>query len=165
MVSEISPFRGLTLDNHKKQIIVYNDVRGDESMQNRYIENHNEEPMTLSKSITSVMRTRNMTPGNVTERMQSGRNRATLYRVLSGATQDPKLSTFLDICNALDVSPTDILQLAGLMKYRERRTDLLEVRLRQIFRRIQDMPEPTKRLAVTQFGMIADAIEDFERDQ
>ncbi len=122
------------------------------------------ESRSLSQAIVAVMRTRGMSPPNVAERMGSGRNRATLYRILSGATRDPKLSTFLDICQALEVSPIEVLQLAGLVRHQPRETDLLEIRLRQIFRKAQVLPEAFKRLVVTQFGMIVDSVEDFEKE-
>lgn len=120
----------------------------------------NDEP-SLSGAILSVMDTRQMSATAIAERMESGRNRATLYRILSGATQDPKVSTFVDICRALDVSPIEVLQLANIVPHTPRDTDLLEIRLRQIFRRVQGLPDNLKRLAVSQIGAIAETIHDY----
>ena len=113
---------------------------------------------SLSNAIVSVMRAREMSATQVATRMKSGRNRATLYRILSGSTQDPKVSTFVDICQALEVSPIEVLQLAGVVPHQPRDTDLLEIRLRQIFRRVQALPHLWKRLGVAQFGAIADTL-------
>lgn len=117
-----------------------------------------QEQPSLSAAILAVMRTREMSATDIAERMESGRNRATLYRILSGATQDPKVSTFVDICRALDVSPIEVLQLAELVPHTPRDTDLLEIRLRQIFRRIQALPESLKRLTVAQVGALTDTV-------
>ncbi len=119
-----------------------------------------QEKASLSAAILSIMRMREMKAANVASRMQSGRNRATLYRILSGATQDPKVSTFVDICHALEVSPIEVLQLAGLVPHQPRGSDLLDVRLRQIFRRVQNLPESRKQLAVAQLGAIADTLHE-----
>jgi DNA-binding phage protein len=119
---------------------------------------------SLSRAILSVMRIRNMTATRVAGRMQSGRNRATLYRILSGSTQDPKVSTFVDICRALDVSPIEVLQLAGLSPHTPRESDLLDIRLRQIFRHIQALPESAKRLAVAQVGVLTETLAEHAAD-
>jgi len=101
-----------------------------------------------------------MSATDIAEKMESGRNRATLYRILSGATRDPKISTFVDICHALDVSPIEVLQLANIVEHTPRDTDLLDIRLRQIFRRVQSLPERFKRLAVAQLSSIAETLHD-----
>lgn len=115
---------------------------------------------SLGGAILAVMGSREMSATNVADRMESGRNRATLYRILSGATQDPKVSTFIDICRALEVSPIDVLQLASLVPHTRRDTDLLDIRMRQIFSQVQDMPDDLKRLAVAQIGAIAGTIHE-----
>jgi DNA-binding Xre family transcriptional regulator len=107
------------------------------------------------------MRVREMSATDISEKMESGRNRATLYRILSGATQDPKVSTFVDICRALEVSPIEVLQLAQIVPYTPRDTDLLDIRLRQTFRHVQTLPEDLKRLAVAQIGAVAETIHEY----
>ncbi len=79
-----------------------------------------EDTLSLSQAILEIMHTRNITASQVANNMETGRNRATLYRILSGATQDPKVSTFVDICQALDVRhpnaavvPTDSIAAQG----------------------------------------------------
>ena len=121
----------------------------------------NQENPSLSSAILAVMRIRGMSATHVAAKMESGRNRATLYRILSGSTQDPKVSTFVDICQALDVSPIEVLQLAALVPHTPRETDLLDIRMRQIFRHVQSLPDDTKRLAVTQLGAITDSLSSF----
>ncbi len=119
-----------------------------------------DESPSLSKALLSVMTARGMSATDIAEKMETGRNRATLYRILSGATQDPKISTFVDICHALDVSPIEVLQLANIVEHTPRDTDLLDIRLRQIFRRVQSLPERFKRLAVAQLSSIAETLHD-----
>lgn len=104
-----------------------------------------------------------MSATQVSAKMKSGRNKATLYRILSGSTQDPKVSTFIDICQALDVSPIEVLQVAGMVPNQPRDRDLLEIRLRQIFRRLQSLPVVLKSLAVNQVDGLTDALVEHER--
>ncbi len=124
-----------------------------------------EESPSLSKAILSVMTARGMSATDIAVKMESGRNRATLYRILSGATQDPKISTFVDICHALDVSPIEVLQLANIVEHTPRDTDLLDIRLRQIFRRVQALPERFKRLAVAQLASITETLHEEVDDE
>lgn len=112
----------------------------------------------LSGAILAIMRTRKMTATQVASQMVSGRNRATLYRILSGSTQDPKVSTFVDICQALDVSPIEVLQLARMVPHQPREGDLLDIRMRQIFRRVQNLPDAIKKLAVAQISAVTDLL-------
>ncbi|MDP9350627.1 MAG: helix-turn-helix transcriptional regulator [Chloroflexota bacterium] len=128
------------------------------------LQTRSQEPPSLGGAILAVMGSREMSATNVADRMESGRNRATLYRILSGATQDPKVSTFIDICRALEVSPIDVLQLANLVPHTPRDTDLLDVRMRQIFSRVQAMPEDLKRLAIAQIGAIADTLHEHSNE-
>jgi hypothetical protein len=97
------------------------------------------------------MRDRGLGIAGVAERMGSGRHYSTVHRVLTGWTRDPTLSTFLDLCGALEAEPADVLRLAGLLPGG---TDVEEIRLRRILRRVRDLPEPDGWLAVEQIDAL-----------
>jgi transcriptional regulator with XRE-family HTH domain len=87
-------------------------------------------------------------PAEVADRLGGKRNRATFYRLLSGETNDPRVSTLLEICSALTTSPSELLQLAGLLQYQERSLKLIDVELRQAFGEMQQLDEDDKRLCL-----------------
>ena len=61
---------------------------------------------------------------------------------------DPRVSTLLEICSALTTSPSELLQLAGLLQYQERSLKLIDVELRQAFGEMQQLDEDDKRLCL-----------------
>jgi hypothetical protein len=58
------------------------------------------------------------------------------------------VSTLLEICSALTTSPSELLQLAGLLQYQERSLKLIDVELRQAFGEMQQLDEDDKRLCL-----------------
>jgi DNA-binding Xre family transcriptional regulator len=105
--------------------------------------------MPLHQAIRSVMRERGLKMPDLLEGMPR-RDRSTVYRLLNGDTQDAKLSTLLDLCEALGVTPNDLLGLAGLWTDAGRSADVLDVRLRRVFAIVQALATPYKLVAVTQ---------------
>src|SRR5579875_4214759 len=89
-----------------------------------------EDPMSLAEAIKETMNARGLQTAEVARRLGEGYDRATFYRLLNGATTEPRLGTLLGLCRVLEVSPTELLQLAGLWPYIERPVDVLDVRLR-----------------------------------
>lgn len=105
--------------------------------------------MALQQAIRTVMRARGLTPSQLLDRMPE-RDRSTLYRLLNGDTRDARVSTLLELCRALGVSPNDLLNLAGLWADGGRPPDALEVRLRRAFATVQALATPYRLVAVTQ---------------
>src|SRR5204862_1987701 len=75
--------------------------------------------MSIGKAVRDLIEARGLRPAEVADRLGGKRNRATFYRLLSGETNDPRVSTLLEICGALTTSPSELLQLAGLLQYQE----------------------------------------------
>jgi DNA-binding Xre family transcriptional regulator len=105
--------------------------------------------MPLDQAMKTVMRARGLKVPDVLTRMLQ-RDRSTVYRLLNGDTRDAKLSTLLGLCSALDVSPNELLSLAGLWNDEGPSTDSLDIRLRQVFAVVQALAAPYKLVAVTQ---------------
>jgi len=112
--------------------------------------------MSLKEAIKQIIENKNLTPATIAARMKGRRSAATFYRILNGNIQNPKLNTFLDLCEATGVSPTEMLQLAGLWPFRLRSTDPTDLKLRQVFTEVQGLPKNHKKIAVEQISKIVD---------
>src|SRR5579883_2944911 len=115
--------------------------------------------MSLAEAIKQTMNARRLHTAEVARRLGEGYDRATFYRLMNGATTEPRLGTLLGLCRVLEVSPTELLQLSGLWPHRDRPADALDVRLRDSFAQLQALPLEDKRRAVTVVGCIADSWE------
>lgn len=116
-----------------------------------------EESVSLAEAIRDAMQARGLHTAEVSRRLGEGYDRATFYRLLSGATSEPRLGTLIGLCRVLEISPTELLELAGLWPYRERTSDPLDVRLRDAFSQLQVLPLEDKRRAVTVVACIAES--------
>ncbi len=112
--------------------------------------------MSLKEAIEQIIENRNLTPAIIAARMKGKKSAATFYRILNGSIQNPKLNTFLDLCEATEVSPMEMLQLAGLWPFRLRSTDPTDLKLRQVFNEVQGLPRKHKKIAVEQISRIVD---------
>ncbi len=112
--------------------------------------------MSLSEAIKQAMNARDLSTAEVARRLAEGYDRATFYRLLGGATTEPRLGTLVGLCAALEISPTELLQLAGLWPQRDRAADAQDIRLRRAFARIQRLPRADKRRAVVVIAAVAD---------
>ena len=115
--------------------------------------------MSLADAIKQTMEARGLHTAEVARRLGEGYDRATFYRLLNGATTEPRLGTLLGLCRVLEVSPTELLQLSSLWPHHDRPADALDVRLRDSFAQLQALPLEDKRRAVTVVGCIADSWE------
>ncbi len=113
--------------------------------------------MSLSDAIKQTMNARDLPTAEVARRLGEGYDRATFYRLLNGATTEPRLGTLVGLCEVLEISPTELLQLAGLWPHRDRLADALDLRLRGAFSRLQALPNDEKRRAARIVGSIADS--------
>ena len=112
--------------------------------------------MSLAQAIKETMDARGLQTAEVARRLGEGYDRATFYRLLNGATTEPRLGTLLGLCRVLEVSPTELLQLADLWPFRDRPADALDVRLRNAFARLQVLPVDDKQRAVSVVACIAE---------
>jgi hypothetical protein len=63
-------------------------------------------------------------------------------------TTDPRISSVLAICESLQITVTELFQLAGLLPNVQRSTTLIDVELRQTFRVIQELDDDDKKLCL-----------------
>ena len=120
--------------------------------------------MGLDRALKTSMDARELETREVIGKMQQRHSKATAYRLLAGATNDPRLSTFVELCKAVESSPTELLEMAGLWEFRERSADPLDMRLRKVFSEVQQLPASQKRVAVEQIHSIVRAWKAVERD-
>ena len=104
--------------------------------------------MSIGAAVLDVIEARGLRPAEVADRVGGTRNRATFYRVLSGETADPRVSTLLELCRALTISPSELLQLAGLYRDEGHPLTLIDVELRQAFGEIQQLDEDDRRVCL-----------------
>ncbi len=116
--------------------------------------------MSLADAIKQTMNARGVQTSEVAKKLGEGYDRATFYRLLNGATTEPRLGTLLGLCSVLEVSPTELLQLAGKWPYIERPVDALDVRLRDAFAQLQSLPLEDKRRAVSVVSCVARSWQD-----
>ena len=116
--------------------------------------------MSLAEGLARVMASRGLTTRDVLARIGAQRDRATIYRLLAGQTENPRLDTLLSLCAAMDTTPNELLDQAGVLPHRPRSADLFDLRLRLAFRRLQALPPETKNLATTQILLL---VETWER--
>ena len=112
--------------------------------------------MAIGKAVRDLIEARGLRPAEVADRLGGKRNRATFYRLLSGETNDPRVSTLLEICSSLTTSPSELLQLAGLLHYQERSLKLIDVELRQAFGEMQQLEDEDKRLCLALLRSVID---------
>jgi len=70
--------------------------------------------MSLATAITETMRAHELTAAGVARRLGLEQDRATFYRMLGGRTKEPRLGTLVQLCIALETSPSELLELAGV---------------------------------------------------
>ena len=115
--------------------------------------------MALAEAVKEIMEARGLRTADVARRLGEGYDRATFYRILNGATTEPRLGTLVGLCRVLEVSPTELLQLADLWPYRERPVDTLDLQLRNAFAQLRLLPFEDKRRVVSVVSCIAEAWE------
>src|ERR687886_3037539 len=105
--------------------------------------------MALAEAVKEIMEARGLRTADVARRLGEGYDRATFYRILNGATTEPRLGTLVGLCRVLEVSPTELLQLAELWPHRERPVDTLDLQLRNAFAQLRLLPFEDKRRVVS----------------
>jgi len=117
--------------------------------------------MSLATAIKAAMRARGFRAAEVTNRMTAGddnpNDRVAFYRLLNGATPEPRLWTFINLCTALGVSPTELMQMAEMWPYHERPTDPLDLELRAVFAHMLVLPVAEKGRVTALVAHVAEA--------
>jgi transcriptional regulator with XRE-family HTH domain len=102
--------------------------------------------MSLATAIKETMRARGLTTTEVARRLGLEKDLATFYRILSGATREPRLPTLVQLCIALETSPSELLELAGVWSPETPgRASADDLRLRGAFRQVRALPVATQQ--------------------
>ena len=104
--------------------------------------------MSLSDAVRGVLDARGLRVAEVAARFGEQRTRVTFYRVLSGATANPRVSTLLELCKVLTISPSELLHAAGLLRRRERSLKPIDLELRRTYAELQGLSDDDKRLCL-----------------
>ena len=104
--------------------------------------------MSLSEAVRGVIDARGLRVAEVAARFGEGRHRVSFYRVLSGTTANPGVSTLLELCKVLAISPSELLHAAGLLGRRERSLEPIDLELRQAYADLQGLSDDDKRLCL-----------------
>jgi DNA-binding Xre family transcriptional regulator len=118
--------------------------------------------MSLAVAIQEVLKIRGMTRRELLARLPRQSSRWAVYRILASKSADARLSTILMICAALEVSPTELFQLAGFVPRVERSTALLDVRLRKSFAGVQGLSQETKDLAIQEIEAVVAVLQTWD---
>jgi len=70
--------------------------------------------MSLATAIEETMRAHELTTAQLAKRLGMEYDRANLYRMLNGVTKEPRLGTLVQLCIALETTPSELLELAGV---------------------------------------------------
>jgi len=70
--------------------------------------------MSLATAIRETMLARGLRTVELAKRLGLEYDRANFYRMLNGATKEPRLGTLVQLCIALETSPSELLKLAGV---------------------------------------------------
>ena len=104
--------------------------------------------MSLSEALRDLIEARGLRVGEVARRFGEGRHRVSFYRVLSGATANPRLGTLLELCKVLTISPNELLHAAGLLGRQERSLEPIDLELRRAYADLQGLNDDDKQLCL-----------------
>lgn len=115
--------------------------------------------VSLGEAISQISEARGLTSRDWGTKVGQDWDRAKFYRcyrLVTGLTTDPRISSVVAICESLGITVTELFQLAGLLPNVERSTTLVDVELRQMFRVIQELDDADKRLCVALLRTLVD---------
>jgi len=102
--------------------------------------------MSLATAIKQTMLARGLTSAAVATRLGEEQDRATFYRLVNGVTREPRLPTLVQLCLALETSPSDLLDLAGVWSPDlPGRAAPADLRLRRAFGQVRALPVTTQQ--------------------
>ncbi len=115
--------------------------------------------MSLANAITQTMQAHGLKTAQVAEHLGMEQDRATFYRMVNGATKEPRLGTLVQLCIALETSPSELLELAEVWSpdtpgY----AGPNDLRLRQAFGQMRALPTEGKQWATPLVAALATAL-------
>ncbi len=115
--------------------------------------------MSLAHAIAQTMQAHGLKSAEVAGRLGEAQDRTAFYRTLNGETKEPRLNTLVQLCIALETSPSDLLELAGMWSPdTPGRTGLHDLRLRATFGQLRALPVEGKQWAAPLVAALAAAL-------
>ncbi len=115
--------------------------------------------MSLAQAITQTMQAHGLKAAEVAGRLGEAQDRTAFYRTLNGETKEPRLNTLVQLCIALDTSPSELLELAEVWSPdTPGRVGPDDLRLRQAFGQMRALPTDVKQWAVPLVAALATAL-------
>ncbi len=115
--------------------------------------------MSLAHAIIQTMQAHELKAAQVAERLGKTQDRATFYRMVNGVTTAPRLATVVQLCIALETSPSELLELAEVWSPdTSGRVGLDDLRLRQAFGQLRALPVEGKQWAVPLVAALSTAL-------
>ncbi len=115
--------------------------------------------MSLAHAIAQTVQAHGLKTAQVAERLGETQDRATFYRLVNGATREPRLGTLVQLCIALDTTPSELLELAGVWSPdTPGRAGPDDLRLRQAFGQLRTLSAGGKQWAVPLVAALATAL-------
>jgi len=112
--------------------------------------------MSLAHAIAQTMQAHGLKTAQVAERLGETQDRATFYRLLNGTTTEPRLGTLVQLCIALQTTPSELLELAGVWSPdTPGRAGPDDLRLRQAFGQVRALPADGKQWATPLVAALA----------
>jgi len=117
--------------------------------------------MSLAHAIKQTMQAHDLTTAQVATRLGMEQDRATFYRMVNGATTEPRLGTLVQLCVALETTPSELLELAEVWSpVTPGRAGPDDLRLRHAFAEIGALPMDGKQWAVPLVAALATTLDD-----
>ncbi len=114
--------------------------------------------MSLATAIKGTMRAHELTTAQLAKRLGMEYDRSNLYRMLNGVTKEPRLGTLVQLCIALETSPSELLELAGVWSPdTPGQATPDDLRLRGAFGQVRALPIAMQRRAVSMVEALAAA--------
>jgi len=112
--------------------------------------------MSLAHAIKQTMQAHALTTAQVARRLGMEYDRATFYRMLNRTTTEPRLATLVQLCIALETTPSELLELAGVWSPdTPGRAGPDDLRLRQAFGQVRALPADGKQWATPLVAALA----------
>jgi len=122
--------------------------------------------MSLARAIRQTLDVRWLTTAEVARRLEGEQDRATFYRMVNGATKEPRLGTLVRLCIALETTPSELLELAGVWSPdTPGRAGPDDLRLRRAFAEIGALPLDGKQWTVPLVAALATALGNMDEQR
>ena len=115
--------------------------------------------MSLAHAIAHAMQAHGLKTAEIAALLGMAQDRTTFHRMLNGATKEPRLVTVVQLCIALETTPSELLELAGVWSPdTPGHAGPDDLRLRQAFGQIGELPMDGKKGVVPLVTALATAL-------